>query len=100
MLGGEGRAGGLNIALNPPTVILMAGLAGLNRQTTAGKLALRLAKERKKVLLVSLDTRRPAAMEQLAMLATQAGRRRAADPSSASRPDIARRAVGRPAAAG
>ncbi|MCA6233985.1 MAG: signal recognition particle receptor subunit alpha, partial [Phenylobacterium sp.] len=72
MLGGEG-AEGLNLSLNPPTVILMAGLQGSGKTTTAAKLALRLSRERKKVLLASLDTRRPAAMEQLATLATQAG---------------------------
>jgi signal recognition particle subunit SRP54 len=72
MLGGEGEPVGLNLSLNPPTVILMAGLQGSGKTTTAAKLGLRLAKERKKVLLASLDTRRPAAMEQLATLATQA----------------------------
>ncbi|MBO9558857.1 MAG: signal recognition particle protein, partial [Caulobacter sp.] len=71
MLGGE-VATGLNLALNPPSVILMAGLQGSGKTTTTGKLALRLNKvERKKVLVASLDTRRPAAMEQLAMLAKQ-----------------------------
>src|SRR5246127_2159490 len=64
---------GLNLSLNPPTVILMAGLQGSGKTTTAAKLALRLSKERKKVLVASLDTRRPAAMEQLATLAKQAG---------------------------
>src|SRR5580700_7290792 len=63
----------LNLAVNPPAVILMAGLQGSGKTTTAAKLALRLAKtERKKVLMASLDTRRPAAMEQLAMLGVQA----------------------------
>src|SRR6201995_4395621 len=69
MLGGDGEPATLNLSLNPPTVILMAGLQGSGKTTTAGKLALRLVKERKKVLLASLDTRRPAAMEQLATLA-------------------------------
>src|ERR1700712_1773692 len=73
MLGGEGEPEGLNLSLNPPTIILMAGLQGSGKTTTAAKLGLRLVKERKKVLLASLDTRRPAAMEQLATLATQAG---------------------------
>src|ERR1044071_7540696 len=73
MLGGAGEPEGLNLSLNPPTVILMAGLQGSGKTTTAGKLALRLVKERKKVLLASLDTRRPAAMEQLGMLAEHAG---------------------------
>ncbi|HYG27883.1 MAG TPA: signal recognition particle receptor subunit alpha, partial [Caulobacteraceae bacterium] len=73
MLGGE-QPEGLNLALNPPTVILMAGLQGSGKTTTSAKLALRLNKvERKKVLMASLDTRRPAAMEQLATLGQQVG---------------------------
>ena len=85
MLGGTGEAEGLNLSLNPPTVILMAGLQGSGKTTTAGKLGLRLSKERKKVLLASLDTRRPAAMEQLAMLAEQAGVSSLARPRRTSR---------------
>jgi signal recognition particle subunit SRP54 len=65
---------GLDLAAQPPAVILMAGLQGSGKTTTTGKLALRLNKvERKKVLVASLDTRRPAAMEQLAMLAAKLG---------------------------
>src|SRR6201993_5249516 len=64
MLGGSSdgqdiEPAGLNLSLSPPTVILMAGLQGSGKTTTAAKLALRLSKERKKVLLASLDTRRP-----------------------------------------
>ncbi len=71
MLGGE-EPTPLTIALNPPSVILMAGLQGSGKTTTAAKLALRLSKmDRKKVLMASLDTRRPAAMEQLATLGKQ-----------------------------
>jgi signal recognition particle subunit SRP54 len=93
MLGGEGEPEGLNLSLNPPTVILMAGLQGSGKTTTAGKLALRLSKERKKVLVASLDTRRPAAMEQLATLAKQAGVESLPIVSGQSAPDIARRAL-------
>jgi signal recognition particle subunit SRP54 len=93
MLGGEGEPQGLNLSLNPPTVILMAGLQGSGKTTTAGKLALRLVRERKKVLLASLDTRRPAAMEQLAMLATQAGVDSLPIVAGQSAPDIAKRAL-------
>ncbi|WP_091735598.1 signal recognition particle protein [Phenylobacterium immobile] len=93
MLGGEGEPEGLNLSLNPPSVILMAGLQGSGKTTTAGKLALRLVKERKKVLLASLDTRRPAAMEQLAMLATQAGAESLPIVAGQAAPDIARRAM-------
>ncbi len=93
MLGGEGEPEGLNLSLNPPTVILMAGLQGSGKTTTAGKLALRLVKERKKVLLASLDTRRPAAMEQLALLATQAGVESLPIVAGQAAPDIAKRAM-------
>ena len=93
MLGGEGEPEGLRISQNPPTVILMSGLQGSGKTTTAGKLALRLVKERKKVLLASLDTRRPAAMEQLAMLAKQAEVDSLPIVAGQSAPDIARRAL-------
>src|SRR5215471_1239016 len=93
MLGGDGEPVGLNLSLNPPTVILMAGLQGSGKTTTAAKLALRLSKERKKVLLASLDTRRPAAMEQLATLAQQAQVDSLPIVAGQSAPDIARRAL-------
>ena len=92
MLGGE-EPEGLNLALNPPTVILMAGLQGSGKTTTAGKLALKLVKDRKKVLLASLDTRRPAAMEQLALLATQAGVESLPIVAGQAATDIAKRAM-------
>ena len=92
MLGGE-SAEGLNISLNPPTVILMAGLQGSGKTTTAAKLGLKLGKDRKKVLLASLDTRRPAAMEQLATLAVAAGVDSLPIVAGQSAPDIARRAM-------
>ena len=59
---------------NPPSAILMVGLQGSGKTTTTAKLAKRL-KDRhgKRVLLASLDTNRPAAMEQLAILAGQVG---------------------------
>lgn len=72
MLGGE--AVSLNLAARPPVPILMVGLQGSGKTTTAGKLAKRLKeKQKKSVLLASLDTNRPAAMEQLQILAGQAG---------------------------
>jgi signal recognition particle subunit SRP54 len=74
MLGGEGEAEPLRLALNPPTVVLIAGLQGSGKTTMAAKLALRLSKlERARVLMASLDVRRPAAMEQLAILGKEAG---------------------------
>lgn len=64
----------LNLATTPPAVILMCGLQGSGKTTTTGKLALRLKdKQRKKVLVASLDIYRPAAQEQLATVAAQAG---------------------------
>ena len=58
----------------PPTVILMAGLQGSGKTTTAGKLALRLRdKGKKKVILASLDVYRPAAQKQLEILSEQVG---------------------------
>ena len=69
---GEGAP--LNLNAVPPVPILMLGLQGSGKTTTAAKLA-RLIKERerKKVLLASLDVHRPAAQEQLAILAKQIG---------------------------
>ena len=73
LLGGEEAETGLRVD-NPPAVVMMAGLQGSGKTTTTGKLAKRLAeRDKKKVLLASLDTRRPAAMEQLAILADQCG---------------------------
>lgn len=67
-----GQEAPLNISGNPPAIILMVGLQGSGKTTTSGKIAKRLIeKENKKVLLASLDTRRPAAQEQLAILAGQ-----------------------------
>ena len=64
----------LNLNARPPAAILMAGLQGSGKTTTTGKLAKWLTENRKKkVLLASLDTRRPAAMEQLGILARQVG---------------------------
>ena len=59
---------------NPPAPILMVGLQGSGKTTTTAKLAKRLKeKNKKKVLIASLDTNRPAAMEQLAILGNQIG---------------------------
>jgi len=59
---------------SPPAPILMVGLQGSGKTTTAAKLGLMLqAKEKKRVLMASLDVNRPAAMEQLKILGEQAG---------------------------
>jgi signal recognition particle subunit SRP54 len=64
----------LDLATKPPAVILMAGLQGSGKTTTSGKLAKWLKEQqRKKVLLASCDVYRPAAIEQLQMLASQVG---------------------------
>ena len=63
----------LNLAVSPPAVIMMVGLQGSGKTTTTAKLAKRLTeRERKKVLMASLDVARPAAQEQLAVLGRQA----------------------------
>ena len=95
MLGGENIDTGLRLD-SPPSVIMMAGLQGSGKTTTTAKIAMRLAKrERKKVLIASLDVRRPAAMEQLAILADQAGEDVTSLPIVEGQlpADIARRAV-------
>jgi signal recognition particle subunit SRP54 len=67
-----GAAAPLNLATAPPAVILLAGLQGSGKTTTAAKLARRLNTEvRKKVLLASCDVYRPAAMDQLETLGRQ-----------------------------
>ena len=67
------RNDALNLATVPPAVVLMAGLQGAGKTTTAGKLAKLLHEQKKKVLLVSCDVYRPAAIEQLGTLAGQVG---------------------------
>ncbi|AUH49710.1 signal recognition particle protein [Chromobacterium sp. ATCC 53434] len=64
----------LNLAAVPPAIVLMAGLQGAGKTTTVGKLAKRLKEgHKKKVLVVSADVYRPAAIEQLKLLAAQVG---------------------------
>jgi signal recognition particle subunit SRP54 len=71
MLGEE--ASGLNLAAQAPIPILMVGLQGSGKTTTTAKLALRFrVREKKKVLMVGLDTSRPAAQDQLRVLGEQA----------------------------
>ena len=66
-LGSEGQGIDLNVA--PPVAIMMVGLQGSGKTTTTAKIAKRLVdRQRRKVLMASLDVRRPAAMEQLAVL--------------------------------
>jgi len=92
-LGGDEEPAPLKID-SPPAVIMMAGLQGSGKTTTTGKLAKRLKEvERKKVLVASLDVRRPAAMEQLRVLAQQVGVDALPIVEGQLPPDIARRAI-------
>jgi signal recognition particle subunit SRP54 len=95
MLGADEEASHLRVDV-PPAVVMMAGLQGSGKTTTTGKIAKRLAdRGKKKILLASLDVRRPAAMEQLAILAGQAGDLVSSLPIIPGQlpADIARRAV-------
>ena len=93
MLGGDDVMP-LRLALNPPSVILMAGLQGSGKTTMSAKLALRLSKvQRQKVMMASLDVRRPAAMEQLAILGKEAGVDTLPIMAGQAPADIARRAL-------
>ncbi len=70
----DGSVAELDLATQPPAVILMAGLQGAGKTTTTAKLAKHLIeKRRKKVLTVSADVYRPAAIEQLKTVTKQAG---------------------------
>jgi signal recognition particle subunit SRP54 len=92
-LGGAGAAP-LNLNAAAPVPILMVGLQGSGKTTTAGKLALRFNQRmRRKVLLASLDTQRPAAQLQLAQLAEQAGVASLAIVAGQTPLEIARRAM-------
>lgn len=78
----------------PPAVIMMVGLQGSGKTTTTAKLAKRLTeKDRKKVLMASLDVNRPAAQEQLATLGTQVGVASLPIVAGQQPVDIARRAL-------
>jgi signal recognition particle subunit SRP54 len=68
------RAEGIELNAPPPVAVMLVGLQGSGKTTTAAKIALRLkTRQRKKVLLASLDVQRPAAQEQLAVLGRQVG---------------------------
>ncbi|MEV4251738.1 signal recognition particle protein [Spirillospora sp. NPDC049652] len=71
ILGGETRR--LNLAKNPPTVIMLAGLQGAGKTTLAGKLARHLKKEGHAPLLVAADLQRPNAVQQLQVVGERAG---------------------------
>jgi signal recognition particle subunit SRP54 len=84
----------INLAAQPPAVILMAGLQGAGKTTTTAKLAKHLITKRgKKVLTVSADVYRPAAIEQLKTVTAQAGAEWFASDPSQQPVDIARAAL-------
>jgi len=92
MLGGDGE--GITFDAVPPVPILMVGLQGSGKTTSTAKIAKRLTERNKKrVLMASLDTRRPAAMEQLAILGKQVGVETLPIVAGQSAVQIARRAV-------
>ncbi len=89
-----GASAGLDLAAQPPAVILLAGLQGSGKTTSAGKLARLLgATTKKKVLLVSTDVYRPAAIEQLATLGKSLGVEVFPSDPSQKPADIARAAL-------
>jgi signal recognition particle subunit SRP54 len=91
-LGSEGSS--LNLRAAPPVPILMVGLQGSGKTTTTAKIAKRLQeREKRKVLMASLDTRRPAAQEQLAILGQQVKVATLAIVKGETPPQIARRAM-------
>ncbi len=95
-LGGDGQSGTQGIDLNaaPPVAIMMVGLQGSGKTTTTAKLARRLTeRQRRKVLMASLDVRRPAAMEQLAVLGRDAQIDTLPVVQGQAPPQIARRAI-------
>ncbi|HNL98550.1 MAG TPA: signal recognition particle protein, partial [Accumulibacter sp.] len=90
---GEAHSG-LNLATQPPAIVLMAGLQGSGKTTTVGKLARMLREtQKKKVLVVSCDIYRPAAIEQLKTVAGQAGAEFFPSATHEKPVDIARQAV-------
>ena len=92
MLGGEGEMVDLNAPA--PVVVMMVGLQGSGKTTTTGKIARRIVERQgKKVLMASLDTRRPAAQEQLRQIGEQTGVPTLPIVPDQSPVDIARRAV-------
>ncbi|MGF7147417.1 signal recognition particle subunit SRP54 [Sphingomonas zeicaulis] len=92
MLGSE--ASELSVDVTPPAVVMMVGLQGSGKTTTTAKIAKRLSeKQRKKVLMASLDVQRPAAQEQLAVLGTQTNVATLPIVAGQQPVDIARRAL-------
>jgi signal recognition particle subunit SRP54 len=93
-LGGDSGTQGIDLNAAPPVAIMMVGLQGSGKTTTTAKLARRLTeRQRRKVLMASLDVRRPAAMEQLAVLGRDAQIDTLPVVQGQAPPQIARRAI-------
>ena len=88
-----GKAAPLDIGRGDPPVIVMAGLQGAGKTTTAAKLALMLRKKGKRALLVACDTRRPAAIQQLESLGKQLDVAVYSEGAEPAPPDIAARSI-------
>lgn len=86
-----GEAGKLNLNGPSPRVIMLVGLQGSGKTTTAAKLALKLRKEGRRPMLIAADTQRPAAVDQLRTLAKQLNIEFYDEGTSATPPDIAYR---------
>ena len=92
--GSQGANTGIDLNAAPPVAIMMVGLQGSGKTTTTAKLARRLSdRQRRKVLMASLDVRRPAAMEQLAVLGRDAQIDTLPIVEGQAPPQIARRAL-------
>src|SRR4051812_21663947 len=92
MLGAEAET--IDLHASPPVPVLMVGLQGSGKTTTTAKIARRLTeRDKRRVLMASLDTRRPAAMEQLAVLGKQVGVETLPIVAGQSAVQIARRAL-------
>jgi len=88
------ESAGLSLDISPPAVVMMVGLQGSGKTTSTAKIALRLTnRDRKKVMMASLDTRRPAAQEQLKILGEQIGVATLPIIAGQAPADIARRAL-------
>ena len=88
-----GDAAPLDLGRGTPAVVLLAGLQGSGKTTTAAKLALKLRKDGRRPLLAACDTRRPAAIEQLQALGRQLDVPVYTEGAEVSPPDIAQRAL-------
>ncbi|PJF30588.1 MAG: signal recognition particle protein [Candidatus Thermofonsia Clade 1 bacterium] len=88
-----GEPGRLNLSGTPPVVIMLVGLQGSGKTTTAAKLALKLRREGRRPYLVAADTYRPAAVDQLKTLGKQLDVPVYDEGTSAPPPDIAERGL-------